>query len=325
MNLLFQVRIQMSQNVPLINESSSLISIENFLESVYYENYIDADEEFRNELLEAVLLFKQVYREGFAYSHVIRIMKRVLILVDYALEKLELHVYEDILKFEQHHLFHIQSLIQHEMKSALCERIGFQRREECNAIKLQDCLKKLLTQYSRLLFVRVDLSILQKHQENWDIENFSKSLAILRNRIANQDGCFSDLQGYAWALEQGITKGYHCHLLLIYDGNLHWEDSGLGKMVGQCWEEITMMQGTCYNCNTKENKKKFERNGLLGIGMIHRNQSLQVENAIRTANYLANPEKRGQHMRVKTSPHMKTFGIGQFNVGWRRGIKEISY
>ncbi|GJC31377.1 hypothetical protein KAM398_05790 [Acinetobacter sp. KAM398] len=315
----------MSQNVPLINESSSLISIENFLESVYFENYIDADEEFRNELLEAVLLFKQVYREGFAYSHVIRIMKRVLILVDYVLEKLDLQMYEDILKFEQHHIFHIQSLIQYEMKSALCERIEFQRREECNAIKLQDCLKKLLTHYSRLLFVRVDLSILQKHQENWDIENFSEVLAILRNRIANQDGCFSDLQGYAWALEQGITKGYHCHLLLIYDGNQHQQDSALAKMVGQCWEVITMNQGTYYNCNTEENKKKFETNGLLGIGMIYRDQPLQVKNAIRAANYLANPDKKGQHMRVKTSPKMKTFGIGQFNVGWRRGIKEISY
>lgn len=325
MNLLFQVRIQMSQNVPLINESSSLISIENFLESVYYENYIDADEEFRNDLLETVLLFKQVYRESFTYSHVIRIMKRVLILVDYVLEKLELHMYQDILKFEQHHLFHIQSLIQYEMKSALCERIEFQRREECNAIKLKDYVNKLLNHYSRLLFVRVDLSILQAHQENWDIEDFSMALAILRNRIANQDVCFADLQGYAWALEQGQTKGYHCHLLLIYDGNQHQQDSALAMMVGQCWQEITMDQGTYYNCNLKENKEKFERNGLLGIGMIHRVQPLQVENAIRTVNYLANPEKRGQHMRVKTSPNMKTFGIGQFNVGWRRGIKEISY
>ncbi|MHA3981034.1 YagK/YfjJ domain-containing protein [Acinetobacter venetianus] len=315
----------MSQNVPLINESSSLVSIENFLESVYFENYIDVDEEFKNELLEAVLLFKLAYREGFTYSHVIRIMKRLLILVDYTLEKLELHTYADILNFEQHHIFYIQNMIQHEMKSALHERVEFQRREECNAMTLEKYLNKLLTKYARLLFVRVDLSILQEHQENWDIENFSEALAILRNRIANQDGCFLGLQGYAWALEQGQTKGYHCHLLLIYDGNQHQQDSALAMMVGQCWQEITMDQGTYYNCNLKENKEKFERNGLLGIGMIHRDQPLQVENAIRTANYLANPEKRGQHMRVKISPHMKTFGIGQFNVGWRRGIKEISY
>lgn len=59
--------------------------------------------------------------------------------------------------------------------------------------------------------------------------------------------------------------------------------------------------------------------------MIHRDQQLEVDNAIRTAMYLANPDKKGQHMRVKTSPQMKTFGIGQFNVGWRRGVKEISY
>lgn len=325
MNLMFQVRIQMFQNLQLINESASLISIENFLESVYLEHYLSDDEEFKHELLEAVSLFKLVYREGFTYSHVIRVMKRVLILVDYTLEKLELSSYEEILKFEQHHIFYIQSMIQYEMKTALYERVDFQRREECNAIKLQGYVAKLLNHYSRLLFVRVDLSILQAHQENWDIEDFSMALAILRNRIANQDVCFADLQGYAWALEQGSTKGYHCHLLLIYDGNEHQQDSALAMLVGQCWQQITMDQGTYYNCNLKEHKEKFERNGLLGIGMIHRDQQLEVDNAIRTAMYLANPDKKGQHMRVKTSPQMKTFGIGQFNVGWRRGVKEISY
>lgn len=315
----------MFQDTTLINESTSIIAIERFLEDVYFEYYIHDDEEFKHELIEAVLLFKLVYREDLSYSHVIRIMKRVLILVDYALEKLELNAYEEILKFEQHHIFHIQNMIQYEMKSALKERADFQHREECNATKLEGYLNKLVTHYARLLFVRVDLSILQEHQGNWDIVDFSTALAILRNRIANQDGCFTDLQGYAWALEQGVKKGYHCHLLLIYDGNQHHEDSALAKMVGQCWEVITMNQGTYYNCNKRENKKKFETNGLLGIGMIHRDQQSQVKNAIRTARYLANPDKRGQYMRVKTSPQMKTFGIGQFNVGWRRGVKEYSY
>ena len=315
----------MFQDTTLMNESTSLIAIEQFLEDVYNGYYIHDDEEFKHQLIEAVLVFKLVHREDLTYCHVVRIMKRVLILVDYALEKLELHAYEDILKFEQHHIFHIQSMVQYEMKSALCERVEFKHREECNAIKLERYLNKLVTHYARLLFVRVDLSILQEYQDNWDIADFSMTLAILRNRIANQDGCFSDLQGYAWALEQGIKKGYHCHLLLIYDGNKHWDDSGLAKMVSTLWNEITMKQGTYYNCNSEENKKKFERNGLLGIGMIHRNQALEVENAIRTAMYLANPDKKGQHMRVKTSPQMKTFCIGQFKVGWRRGLKEYSF
>lgn len=315
----------MFKDTTLINESTSLIAIEQFLEDVYYEYFIHDDEEFKHQLIEAVSIFKLVYREDLTYSQVVRIMKRVLILVDYALEKLELHAYEDILKFEQHYIFHIQHMIQYEMKSALYERVEFKHREECNVVKLEEYLNKLVTHYARLLFVRVDLSILQEHQENWDIENFSMALALLRNRIANQDGCFSYLQGYAWALEQGVKKGYHFHLLLIYDGNLRQEGSALGKMVGTLWEEITLKQGAFYNCNTKENIRKFKRNGMLGIGMIHRDQPLQVSNAIRTAMYLANPDKKGQHMRVKTSPQMKTFGIGQFNVGWRRGLKEYSF
>ena len=90
--------------------------------------------------------------------------------------------------------------------------------------------------------------------------------------------------------------------------------------MAEYWEQITNQQGTSYNCNTKDNKEKFDKNGLLGIGRIYRDQPQQVTNAIRAAMYLVNPEKEDQRLRAKTSPQMRTFGTGQFDVGWRRDI-----
>lgn len=46
----------MSQNNPLANEASILISIEDFLISTCHEQFIDDHDEFKRELLEAVVL-----------------------------------------------------------------------------------------------------------------------------------------------------------------------------------------------------------------------------------------------------------------------------
>ncbi|KQE33700.1 hypothetical protein APD42_08165 [Acinetobacter nosocomialis] len=205
------------------------------------------------------------------------------------------------------------------MKNAVQDIHKFEYQERKNQIELENYLNRMLNHYARLLFVRVDIGIIQEHQVNWDVEDFHRALEILRNRMSNKDSYFRDLQGCVWAFEQGAKKGYHCHLLLIYDGNLRDGDEWLGEAVGKYWQEyITNHQGSYYNCNRKENKEKFEVNGLLGIGMIHRNQPKQVENAIRAGLYLVNPKKVQQRLRAKISPNMRSFGIGQFDLDWRR-------
>ncbi|NUG66015.1 inovirus-type Gp2 protein, partial [Acinetobacter bereziniae] len=239
--------------------------------------------------------------------------------VDYIMEKLDFHIYEDILRFEINHIFYIQGMIQHEMKNAVQDIHNFKYQERKNQIELENYLNRMLNHYARLLFVRVDIGIIQEHQVNWDVEDFHRALEILRNRMSNKDSCFRDLQGCVWAFEQGAKKGYHCHLLLIYDGDKRDGDEWLGEAVGKYWQEcITNHQGSYYNCNREDNKEKFAVNGLLGIGMIHRNQPKQVENAIRAGLYLVNPKKVEQRLRSKISPNMRSFGISQFDVDWRR-------
>ncbi|MQZ58016.1 YagK/YfjJ domain-containing protein [Acinetobacter sp. LF10] len=191
--------------------------------------------------------------------------------------------------------------------------------EVANRASLSQYLQQLLNHYSQLLFVRVDLSYAMEYRHLINIEQVKSVLSVLLNRIANKDTCFYGLQGYAWALEQGADKGYHCHLLLIYDPSKRQSDWYLADQVGQLWKEITRQQGIFYNCNTSEIKAHYEKLGRLGVGLIHRNNLDEVSNALNAAMYLVNPEKSEQWLLAKV-PFMRTFGIGQFDVAWRRGV-----
>lgn len=194
----------------------------------------------------------------------------------------------------------------------------FARQELRNRESLEIYLRQLLKHYARLLFVRVDFAIQQQYQSEIDIRQFHHLMKKMSNRYSNRDGCFAGLQGFAWAIEQGETKGFHCHVLLIYDGSKHQNDFGIGLAVSQYWSELTEGRGSCFISNAPDYKAQFEEQGKLGIGMIHRSQALQVENAINSAVYLVNPEKKYQNLRVRV-PRMRTFNHGSFNVHWRRG------
>ena len=153
------------------------------------------------------------------------------------------------------------------------------------------------------------------------IDRLNADMKKIRELISNKKTCFEHLQGYAWALEQGGKNGgLHCHLLLIYNGSERQKDSYLGKAVGEKWQSITGGLGTYYNWNTLENKGDFKKQGLLGIGMIHRDNPLEVENAVRVASYLTKIDKCEQQLKLWL-PGMRTFGQSQFDVSWRRGIK----
>ena len=190
------------------------------------------------------------------------------------------------------------------------------KQEKSNSKVLEIDLRKLFRRYSRLLFVRVDLGYLKDTMHLVDIEDLHRHLKNLRELIGNKKTCFEGLVGHAIAIEQGHEHGYHCHVLLIYNGAERQRDTYLGQAVGEKWESITDGLGSYYNCNHPANKRTYERSGILGIGMISRHDEKAVENAIRTALYLTDPGKTDrstdrldQHLKVKL-PKMKTFTRG---------------
>ena len=144
-----------------------------------------------------------------------------------------------------------------------------------------------------------------------DIKQFKRDVNKLVRRIQDKDTIFRDQVGYAYRLEQGgKSKGYHCHLLVIYNGSLRNRDSYLAQCIGELWKDkITGGCGQFYNCNQVSHKKYYKDLDQLGIGMIERRNLKEVENAWLAISYLADPEKDNQYLRASVKVK------GQFSKG----------
>lgn len=201
------------------------------------------------------------------------------------------------------------SLYQYEFATA---KIDFAFQENRNGQSLYEYMNYFLEKYSRLLIVRVDLKIKLEFAHTVSIEDFDEFMNDLRDELGRKRGCFEHLRGYGWAIEQGVdTGGLHCHLLLLYNGDMRRNDWYLAEEVGKRWVKITEGIGYHFNCNTTEYKLKQKLKGTLGVGMIHRHNILEVTNAINAALYLTRPDKYVQ--RLKTwLPNMRSFGRGSY-------------
>lgn len=296
-----------------INESQVLIAIDQFIQSIYIKEF--NPQQFRSELKELIPLFKIIYQTHLKYSESVDVFRRMVRAFDELLCLPSISSIEDLKEFQLHYIATIALAVYRDVRDEL---ILFKLQEHDNKNGLEEYIKQLTQHYSKLLFIRVDLSIVLEHQHEVGIEQFNQYLRKFINRVQNHDTCFKDLQGYAWAIEQGERKGYHCHVLLIYDGHKHQKDFGMAIQVGQCWTKITDSKGYVFTSNSPEYKERFNQKGILGIGMIHRNKPEQVQNAINAAMYLVNPEKDHQHLRVKVQ-RMRSFGKGQYVIDSRRG------
>ncbi|WP_312057776.1 YagK/YfjJ domain-containing protein [Acinetobacter courvalinii] len=296
------------------NEATLTHAIDQFVKQVCF--YSISQQEFLLSLNTLYHAFKPIYQPHLVYAKTIECFIQCMQWIDYfvgvskplSLEQLD----EQQISILQMCLLHYQPYHFH-------EQFYQAQLEVANRASLSQYLQQLLNHYSQLLFVRVDLSYAMEYRHLINIEQIKSDLGILLNRIANKDTCFYGLQGYAWALEQGAEKGYHCHLLLIYDPSKRQNDWYLADQVGQLWKEITQQQGIFYSSNTSEIKAHYERLSRLGIGLIHRNNVDEISNAMNAAMYLVNPEKSEQGLLAKV-PFMRTFGMGQFDVAWRRGV-----
>ena len=294
-----------------LNESQVLISVDQFIQSIYRTELNEIL--FKNSLNDLVPQFKEVYKPYLKYSVTICVFHRMVCLLEEMLA--ENKRVNDLNSSELRYLWN-NALASYD--SVHLELLGFRNQEKRNRNGLEKYLTQLTKHYSKLLFIRVDLSIAQEYQHEVGIKQFNHYLRTFLNRVQNQDTYFKDMQGYAWAIEQGETKGYHCHVLLIYDGHKHQNDCGLALLIGECWKTITAGKANFFTSNSSEYKKQMNQKGKLGIGMIHRNNPQQVQNAIKAAMYLVNPEKDNQYLRVKTQ-RMRSFGKAQYEIDKRRG------
>ncbi|QDK97023.1 inovirus Gp2 family protein [Acinetobacter tandoii] len=314
----------MYQNIQydqLYHEAEVLAAVDHFIQEVCLGSYDLYHQNFMIDLQKLVQSFKPIYNADFSYCNTVLIFIDVVNIVDYTLSLMHQANYESIKYFDEMTVWHILTYIQSLSGCVKQQLIEYQQRELKNQRSLFDYTSTLIHHYARTLVVRVDLSIKKEYQALYNIHAFNQALEVLLRRIADQDTCFSGLHGYAWALEHGVSKGYHCHLLLMYDGNMHRGDFEMGQWVGECWEQITHECGYIFNCNHSDYKAIYEAMGTLGLGMIHRNIDSEVNNFLNyVVPYLVSAEKEQQHPRVKDPAYTRSFGRGVANSKSRRGL-----
>lgn len=280
-----------------MNEAQTLLVIENLMKAVIQKTYHWRN--FKSDYVELMHEARAIYHSYREYTPLIQAY------FDLLPEKIRLRD-EDI--FNNRTVF---QEFQSEIKAAQKKFIqGFKRNNRRNQENLEEYFAALVERHRKLLLVRVDLHY--SSEKHPSMKQFNQNIEKLISRVQNKDTIFKDQVGYAYRLEQGgKSRGYHCHLLIIYNGTLRCNDGYLGMEIGELWqEEITRGDGDFYLCNQSEYKRSYQEQGTLGIGMIHRVNQREVNNAHAVISYLAKPEKDDQYLRGKL-PGMRQFYKGQ--------------
>ena len=280
-----------------MNEPQTLLAIENLMKAVIQKTY-----HWRNLKSDHVELRDEARTAHHSYREYTPLIQAYFDLLPEKIRLRDEEIFNNRAVFQE---------FQSEIKEAQKKFIqGFKRNNRRNQRNLEEYFAALVERHRKLLLVRVDLHY--SSENNPSMQQFSEDVEKLISRIQNKDTLFKDQVGYAYRLEQGgESRGYHCHLLIIYNGSLHCNDGYLGMKIGALWQEkIASKDDEFYNCNQSKHKQRYKQEGTLGIGMIPREDQKKVNHAQATISYLARPEKDDQYLRGKL-PDMREFSKGQ--------------
>lgn len=297
-----------------INQAQVTLNIENFLKRLKRRNRIW--DGFYSQFTNLLLDFDDIYDPDYEYIGYLKFF----VILRYDLQRID-SGYPD-LKDE------LQMIGYRELKSWLSDLskdfekdyTSIENQKNDNKIELEEYCRSIISKCSRILVVRMDLGYLEEYAGRINIDDIYDDLDVLLNRIQNKDGIFKHVIGYAWGIEQGgKSKGFHCHLAIIYDNAYRDGSAGYwGNEIIELWRDITRGYGQGYNCWNRESVAKLQRRGELGIGVIHRRDPLEVQNFIKALEYVADHDKRTlQYLRVKPIGR-RVFGKGQLRAGYRR-------
>nr|WP_277613818.1 inovirus-type Gp2 protein [Acinetobacter nematophilus] len=279
----------------LSHQAAVLSAINHFIELSL--NFDISDRELVTFLEHLIPAFKAFDQDGVQYSASIQVFQNVVKLVDDARDARIFMDYLDQLSSNQ--IKEIRQTILKYRFAILEEIRQFRDQERENQKAFLEQVKTIIYDHYQVLLVRIDLGYLKTSMPAISIKDFYAHIISLIRFMKDKNGCFKHLLGYGLALEQGVTKGYHGHLLLIYNGSERNQDFVLANNVTNKWESITDNAGYGRHSNTMEIKEGYQAKGVLGVGMIKREHSLQVRNALKVAKYLVEPEKYGQMLLVK--------------------------
>lgn len=204
-------------NTNSYSETEILFAVESFVINIHLVGFNHSQKQEFKELLE---LFDVIYDIDYCYSDYISAFVMLKLDIDqirFDPVVMQLDSYDFVLEFNNEQLAFYEKMLKMLKGGIERDLHQFRLQEQNNTDSLLEYVEELFNHYSKLLIVRVDLGYLNDSKQQITIEQFYRHFEIMRNRLSNQDTFFSNLHGYSWAIEQGKERGYHVHLLLMYD------------------------------------------------------------------------------------------------------------
>lgn len=162
---------------------------------------------------------------------------------------------------------------------------------------------------SRLIVIRLDLKYHPEKAKEMMPGQARKDLKHFFDNMRSKPSLFDDLVGYVWKMECGDYGGEHFHVFLFFTNDRMQNDCHRGMEIGKYWENVvTKGRGTYFNCNSPENKNKFDGYGLLAIGRVEYYDDRKRYNLLTLLAYICKDE---QVVRVKTKKASRSYGRGE--------------
>lgn len=141
--------------------------------------------------------------------------------------------------------------------------------------RYQDYVRDLMvpvksTGRRRLLVVRLDLGMQKATLKKYDLTAFLEHLEALFWHTERQE-VFKHLEGYIRKVEFGAEKGWHAHLILLFDYDVVQSGYTKAERVGQYWQQVVQQRcaqdcGVYFNCHLNQKLYKFNGIGKLDNG-----------------------------------------------------------
>lgn len=172
---------------------------------------------------------------------------------------------------------------------------------------------RLFTRHSRLLYIRIDLSIdyLSIPDDSTALQLLLGYFKNLRKWISRKIEPFKHLDGYIAHVEYGTEKGHHIHMSLFYYEQERRADYIISEQVGNAWIKVTKGIGRWQSTNRDRQRPKCN-----ALGRIHRDDTdkrhclcYTLWYTVKTDQYLRYKHSQNQRLFFRGKPHHKKVNV----------------
>lgn len=150
-----------------------------------------------------------------------------------------------------------------------------------NQNKINQRIDDILTDYAKILVVRVDLYIRKAHNQVISRSFMVNALKQVRNNMRFNKALSLGYIGYIAKLEHTEQRGWHYHMALIYDGSVRHKEYGIAKQWLGYWQAVITKYVGSGNIACGEDY------AINGTGMVHYSDAGKIAAVKYALSYLA--------------------------------------